>query len=87
MEADTADVSSLVELRTEIEKLSGLICEVLSVRELEVIKYRYGLMGEDILPQREIAEKLGISRSYVSRIEQKALKKLNKALGFCKRYD
>ena len=41
-----------------------------------MIKYRYGLYGEDELTQREIAQKLGISRSYVSRIEKNALTKL-----------
>ena len=45
-------------------------------REREVIVLRYGLTGKDPLPQREVAEKLGISRSYVSRIEKAALKKL-----------
>ncbi len=45
-------------------------------REQEIIIMRYGLSGEKEITQREIADKLGISRSYVSRIEKKALKKL-----------
>ena len=45
-------------------------------REREIILYRYGLYGKKPLTQREVAEKLDISRSYVSRIEKKALEKL-----------
>ena len=80
MEASESDVTEIVEEKTEIEKLSGIIASVLDIREFEVIKLRYGLMGEDILPQREVAKRMGISRSYVSRIEKRALEKLNAAL-------
>ncbi len=48
----------------------------LDPREREIIILRYGLFGNDIHPQREIAKRLGISRSYISRIEKKALKKM-----------
>ncbi len=51
----------------------------LSPRERMVLKMRYGLYNEEEYTQREIAKKLGISRSYVSRIEKKALMKLRKA--------
>jgi RNA polymerase sporulation-specific sigma factor len=54
---------------------------VLTLRERQIIIMRYGLFGTDELTQREIAEKLGISRSYVSRIEKSALEKLTSALG------
>ena len=54
------------------------IDKVLSEREREIIYMRYGLGGEKAKTQREIAEKCGISRSYVSRIEKKALEKLRK---------
>ncbi|MBE6840995.1 MAG: sigma-70 family RNA polymerase sigma factor, partial [Ruminococcus sp.] len=47
-------------------------------RETEIIVYRYGLYGVKPLTQSEVAEKLGISRSYVSRIEKKAISKLKK---------
>ncbi len=53
----------------------------LSPRERAIIKLRYGLGLPEPLPQREIAKQLGISRSYVSRIEKKALEKLRQALG------
>ena len=53
---------------------------VLTPRERTVLILRYGLGGRDALPQREIAAKCGISRSYVSRIEKKALQRLQEAL-------
>lgn len=61
-------------------QLRRLIDQVLSPREKTVISLRYGLDGQTPLPQREIAERCGISRSYVSRIEKKALKSLQLAL-------
>lgn len=57
------------------EKLYRYINEVLNDREREVVVLRYGLVG-DGMTQREVAKKLYISRSYVSRIEKKALEKL-----------
>jgi RNA polymerase sporulation-specific sigma factor len=47
---------------------------------MQIISWRYGLYTEKPMPQREVAEKLGISRSYVSRIEKKALEKLKAAM-------
>ena len=68
------------ELYTKIksEKLLSYMDEVLSDREKRVILLRYGLDGNQQLAQREVAKILGISRSYVSRIEKKALSTLNK---------
>lgn len=57
-----------------------LVRECLTDREAEIISLRYGLGGYAPRTQREIAEKLGISRSYVSRIEKRALEKLEEAL-------
>ncbi|MBQ8207113.1 MAG: RNA polymerase sporulation sigma factor SigK [Clostridia bacterium] len=54
---------------------------LLSDRERKIIILRYGLSGKEPMPQREVAERLGISRSYVSRIEKGALEKLREALG------
>jgi len=56
------------------------VARCLDPREREVIELRYGLAGGEPLTQREIAQKCGISRSYVSRIEKKALEKLRAAL-------
>lgn len=58
-----------------------LVKECLTEREREIIVMRYGLGGRAPKAQREIAQKLGISRSYVSRIEKRALAKLEQALG------
>lgn len=60
--------------------LRRAVQELLTEREAEVVRLRYGLQGGIPLPQREVAEKLGISRSYVSRIEKKALEKLKSGL-------
>ncbi|WP_048571151.1 RNA polymerase sporulation sigma factor SigK [Clostridium cylindrosporum] len=68
-----------VEYKISVRKLYDMIESVLEGKEKEIIKLRYGLSSEP-KTQREIAENLGISRSYVSRIEKKALKKLAKEL-------
>lgn len=73
--ADTADLADAVDIRLAGETLGQYMEEVLTPREKEIIFLRFGLKG-DPLPQREVAKKLGISRSYVSRIETKALSKL-----------
>ncbi len=58
-----------------------LVRECLTEREREIVTLRYGLGGGMPRTQREIAKKLGISRSYVSRIEKRALEKLEEAIG------
>ena len=62
-------------------RLSELVGSVLTEREAEIIRLRYGLLTDNPLTQRETAALCGISRSYVSRIEKKALEKLRLALG------
>lgn len=69
-----------VEMSDRYEQLYRCLRTRLDEREREVIILRYGLDGGDPMPQREIAKKLGISRSYISRIEKKALGKLFAAL-------
>ncbi len=69
-----------VDLRFQIKKLYRAINQVLKDREKVIIELRYGLIDGKCKTQREIANLLGISRSYVSRIETRALAKLNKAL-------
>lgn len=78
--ADEHSVDEQVETKIETEKLKGILSKTLTERELLVIQMRYGIGGKQVLPQREIAKRLGISRSYVSRIEKKALGKLNREL-------
>ena len=68
-------------------QLRALVERILTPREKLVVTLRYGLDGNAPLTQREIAAQCGISRSYVSRIEKKALKTLQDALlesGSCK---
>lgn len=68
-----------IDLKMKKQKLYVLIDEILSEREREIIILRYGLFSNDTLTQREVAKKLNISRSYVSRIEKKALEDLKRA--------
>ena len=79
--ADEHSVSEDIEDRLRAEKLYKSISEVLSPREKEIIYLRYGLKGRKAYTQREVAKRLGISRSYVSRIEKKALRLLKERLG------
>jgi len=78
---DTNPVDDQVNLKMQIKRLYDVIRQVLHGREKTVIELRYGLADTDEMTQREIASKLEISRSYVSRIEKKALGKLGKEMG------
>lgn len=70
------EVSDRIDIMRMIQKIE----EVLDEREREIIKMRYAIYGGEEITQREIAAMLGISRSYVSRIEKKALKKISACL-------
>lgn len=74
MYADLQDKEDCIRVR-------ALVGEVLTPREREIVTLRYGLSGLPPRTQRDIAAKLGISRSYISRIEKRALEKLEDALG------
>ena len=76
VEVDEKDVVEQLELKRQIGRLYELIPDVLDEREKEILKLRYGLRDQKPVTQREIAKKLHISRSYVSRIEKRALEKL-----------
>ncbi len=67
------NVEKIAENKYVAERLDKILKEVLSKREYEIMCLRYGLNGNPILPQREVAEKLNISRSYISRLEKKSL--------------
>ena len=73
---DNTDIVENLDLKVKLEKLKVYLKDTLTPRELKIIELRYGLKGTKELAQREVAKKLGISRSYVSRIEKKALTKL-----------
>jgi len=80
LESDEDSISDIVERKIQIKQLYNKINIVLSDREKTVIQMRYGLLDGNPRTQREISLILEISRSYVSRIEQRVLKKLNKEL-------
>ena len=78
--SDTVDFADQLDFQIQSDKMLNAVKECLSERERLVIVLRYGLWNKEPQTQQEIASSLGISRSYVSRIEKKALKKLNIAL-------
>lgn len=80
LSSDEDSIIEIVENKIQIKKLYKKINTCLQERERLIVEMRYGLNNGKPKTQREIAKMLGISRSYVSRIEKKALKKLNKEL-------
>ena len=76
VESTDRDIFEIIELKGNTRKVYEAIPRVLNSREREIIEWRYGLYNRQPVTQREIADKLGISRSYVSRIEKRALEKL-----------
>jgi len=70
-----------LDIKVHVEKAYELINNILDDRERKIIIMRYGLSSVPALTQREVAKALGISRSYVSRIEKKALEKLKENFG------
>lgn len=74
-------IESDLDMKVHIEKIRSLVDEVLLPREKEIVILRYGLKGYQPRTQKDVAAYLGISRSYVSRIEKKALEKLKDAFG------
>ena len=83
LSSEKDSVINKVECNLQIKSLYKKMKEVLTKREYDIIIMRYGLEDGRCKTQREIAGYLKISRSYVSRIEKKALKKLKKALYYC----
>ncbi|MBO5201052.1 MAG: RNA polymerase sporulation sigma factor SigK [Clostridia bacterium] len=78
--ADDVNIADEIDRKVKLEKLKVLLTTALDDREKEIITLRYGLDGEDELTQKEVAARMGISRSYVSRIETSALKRLRRML-------
>ena len=77
---DTDEIIDSIDMKIQVSNLRNALKEALTEREQTVVIARYGLDGSEPKPQREIARALGISRSYVSRIEKKALDKLKEYL-------
>ena len=76
LEHEDEDIIDQLDKKQSLRKLSKILSKVLTPREYFVVIRRYGLYGHHETTQRELAEQLNISRSYVSRIEKKALEKL-----------
>lgn len=76
--ADDGDIADEIDKKIKIQKLREILSGTLDERETKIINMRYGIGGYKELTQREIAKNLGISRSYVSRIEKAALEKLRR---------
>ena len=76
LENDSKSIEEVVDTKMKIKKMYNKIKEVLKDREKTIIELRFGLKGEKPKTQKEIAKMMGISRSYVSRIETKAIEKL-----------
>ena len=78
--SDDEDVVENITNKSYISKIYSVIDDVLNEREKTIIVNRYGLYNNEIKTQQEIADELNISRSYISRIEKKAISKLRKVL-------
>lgn len=79
LEEDSLDVVEQMEHQKDLQRLAGLLPTVLNPREHQIISLRFGLGRQSHITQQEVATQLGISRSYVSRIEKKAILKLRNA--------
>ena len=77
LENDDKSIEDSIDLKIKIHQLYSKILKVLNKRERNILISRYGLDGNRPQTQNEIAKELGISRSYVSRLETKAIKKLS----------
>ena len=80
IESKEKNVEDALDLKFKVKKLYQKISEVLQDREKLILELRFGLNGKEVKTQNEIAKMLGISRSYVSRIETKAINKLSKEI-------
>lgn len=80
IESDEPDVIERMDKNSKISQLGKLLPKILNDREREIIILRYGLRDDHPVTQKQIAVRLGISRSYVSRIEKRALEKMRACL-------
>lgn len=80
IENDSISIEDQIDLKMKVKKLYEKISHVLKGREKTIIELRFGLNGREPKTQNEVAQILGISRSYVSRIETKAIGKLAKEI-------
>ena len=80
LENDERNIEDAVDLKFKVKELYDKMKDVLQNREKQILEMRFGLDGEKPKTQKEIAKLLNISRSYVSRIETKAISKLSKEI-------
>ena len=80
--SEDVDLTEQICMQESVKQLHQAVADALTEQERMVIRLRYGLDGEMPRRQREVAQITGISRSYVSRIEKRALEKLKAALQF-----
>lgn len=80
IENSSISIEDQIDLKMKVKKLYEKISYVLKGREKTIIELRFGLNGREPKTQNEVAKMLGISRSYVSRIETKAIGKLAKEI-------
>ncbi len=80
LENNEKNIEDEVDLKFKVKQLYEKMKDVLKTREKTILELRFGLMGQKPLTQNEIANSMGISRSYVSRIETKAINKLAKEM-------
>jgi len=78
--AEDVDLLERISTREQIQQLRRAVETDLTQQERQIIQLRYGLLGQTPMRQREVAQVTGISRSYISRIEKRALQKLRKAV-------
>ena len=78
--AEDTDMLEKISTRQQIRQLKDAVNRVLTEQERQVVELRYGLTGQPPMRQREVAHITGISRSYISRIEKRALGKLKEAI-------
>ena len=80
VESTDREIFEIIELKSNTKKIYEMIPRVLGSRERQIIEWRYGLYNKKPLTQREIADKLGISQSYISRLEKKIMRRLKKEM-------
>ena len=80
LENDERSIEDEVDIKIKIKKLYDKMKDILKDREKSILEFRFGLDGNKPKTQKEIAKSMGISRSYVSRIESKAIEKLSKEI-------
>lgn len=78
---DDGEMLDVIDSRDEQARLREVVASVLSPREKRIIELRFGLLTDEEMTQKQVGELLGLSRSYISRLEHTAMKKIKKEMG------